>query len=284
MAKTLIGIVTFGNLEFTKLTVQSIKDTTTSDYDMFIVVGKPGDTETIDWLNSETDITYKIHDQNMGFPYSINDIYDYAWKYNNYDYLVIAGNDVIAYPGCVDSIIGLADTSDYECISSFQLDVKDLISRFPQVEDKFSGDNKIFTDFSSKPWDEFKDYNSETNIADMQLYDIQNLCLYKKSVFDKVGYTDVAFFPAYYVDNDYARRISLSDIKCCTLLNSRFFHFWSRTIHQGSGGSNDRYFRNNRSHYRLKWQGDFGFEKTIPNLKIDSRLLEEQIINHWRNA
>lgn len=283
MSKTLVGIVTFGNLDFTKLTVQSIRDTSSTKLDFYLIVGKPGDTETIAWLESQEDIRFKVHSQNMGFPYSLNDIYDYAWKDNNYDNLIIAGNDVIAYPYCVDSLIKLADESEYECISSLQFDVKDLTSNYPETREFFEGDKMLFRRFTSKPWESFKGYTYELSIADMQLYDIQNMCLYKKSVFDKIGYTDVGFFPAYFVDNDYARRMVISGLKCCTLMNSRFFHFWSRTIHQGSGGSNDKYFRNNKSYYRTKWGGDFGKETSTPNIKITDRGLEEQIINHWRS-
>ena len=35
--RTLIGIATFGGIEFTRLAVNSIRDTVTNDYDIFIV-------------------------------------------------------------------------------------------------------------------------------------------------------------------------------------------------------------------------------------------------------
>lgn len=282
MSKTLIGIVTFGNLDFTKLTVESIRKTSEHKLDFYLIVGKPGDVDTINWIESQGDIAYKVHDRNMGFPYSLNDIYDYAWKDNDYDNLIISGNDVIAYPHCVDSLINMADTTDYECISALQFDVKDLTTHYPDTNKYFDGSNKIFRDFTATPWEAFTGYSADLSIADMQLYDIQNMCLYKSSVFEKVGYTDVGFFPAYFVDNDYARRMVISGLKCCTLMNARFFHFWSRTIHQGSGGSNHEYFKNNERHYRRKWGGNFGHETLNPPIKISDRLMEEQIIDHWR--
>ena len=102
------------------------------------------------------------------------------------------------------------------------------------------------------------------------------------------------------MDNDLARRIVNSKIHCCTLTNARFFHFWSRTIHQGSGGSTGRAFENNRRYYKMKWNGDFGSERfkipfnnydfqLAPNivlngsLKIDNRENEEDIIKYWRS-
>lgn len=283
MPRTLIGIVSFGNLAFTQLCVQSIRETVYELYDIFIVVGKPGDIKTVEWLNTEPLIKYKVHDKNMGFPYSLNDIYDYAWKENNYDNLIIAGNDTVAYPYCVDSLIRLANSSDYEVISATQYDVKQLTIEYPDVSKHFVGEKKIIKDFSQRPWDAFKNYSETLEIAEMKLFDIQNFCLYKKSIFDKIGYTDVGFYPAYFVDNDYARRIVISGVKCCSLVNARFFHFWSRTLHQETGGSNDKYFKNNNAYYRTKWGGDFGRETIAAPVYIGDRLLEEQIINSWRN-
>ena len=66
----------------------------------------------------------------------------------------------------------------------------------------------------------------------------------KRDIFDRIGYTDVNFYPAYFVDNDYAKRIQLAEIKCCTLQNARFFHFWSRVFKQGSGvGANSCFWK-----------------------------------------
>jgi len=281
MSNNLFAMCTFGNLDFTKLALESISQTSENQLDFFVVVGKPDDKSTMSWLESYS-IPYKYHNKNMGFPYSLNDIYDYAWKDNDYDNLIIAGNDIVAYPNCIDSLINLAENSEYEVISALQYDVKSLVAEYPDTRKYFGGSNYLFTNFSSKPWEVFTDYNKDLSIADMKLFDIQNLCLYKKSVFDKIGYTDVNFFPAYFVDNDYARRIVISGMKSCTLTSARFFHFWSRTIHQEKGGSSDKHFKNNQSYYRLKWGGDFGKETLTPSIKIDSRLLEEQVIDHWR--
>jgi len=283
MDKTLVGIVSFGNTPFTKLTVDSIRKTTESPIDFFIVVGKPGDSETLNWLATEPDIKFKVHTQNWGFPCSINDVYDYAWLENNYDNLIIAGNDIVAYPYAIDSLIKLADESTYQVISASQVDVRAFASQFPDARKFFKSDKYIFSDFGSSPWELFKDYSNILDINHMQLLDIQNLCLYKRGVFDGVGYTDVAFYPAYFIDNDYANRIVRANIKSCSLTNAKFFHFWSRTINQGSGGSTNAAFDNNKSYYVSKWGGEVGKETANPPIKIDSREEELSTINYWRN-
>lgn len=280
MAKTLIGLVTFGNLEFTKLAIKSVKETSSYDVDFFVVVGKPKDMETVDWLVKEK-IDFVLHTRNWGFPFSVNDLYEYAWVKNDYDNLILMGNDIICYPTAIDSLIGLADKSEYLVISGLQYDVRDLVREFPDTQKYFSTGTYRITDFSAEPWYEFQGWEEEENIADMQLYDIQNLCLYKKEAFEIIGYTDVNFYPAYYIDNDYARRIVNSKMKCCSLTNARFFHFWSRTLHQGEGGSNPTFFERNRRYYIHKWGGDFGQETKEASIKIGSRKDELKQLKRW---
>jgi len=283
MVNTLIGIVTYGNLDFTRLAIESIKETTKDhSLDFIVVVGKPGDTKTIKYL-ADNNIFHIIHNSNFGFPKSINDIYDYAWKAHKYDYLIIAGNDIVVYPYAIDSLINLAEISDYDLICATEYNVKDLIKDFPRIEKYFVGPKLIFTDFSSKCWELFTDYSPEIKLGGPISADIQNLALYKKSVFDTIGYTDVAFFPCYFIDNDYAKRIQLSGLKYYSLLNARFFHFWSRTFKQESGGSTDHYFDNNKSYYIWKWGGEPDNETKTPDVNINSREKEQAIINYWRS-
>ena len=296
-------MVTFGNVEFSKLTVKSIKETTENNIEFFVVVGKPDDHATKEWVDT-FDIPNIVHERNHGFPASLNDIYDYAWKIRNFDNLIIVGNDIVAYPYAIDSLINKADNSDWEWISSSQFDVRALVNMYPKAKDMFSKEGKFrFTRFGDlEPWNLHDDWKRTDEALEPDVIkDVHNLCLYKQSVMDKIGYIDVNFYPAYYSDNDYARRGVNAGLKTCALGNSQYFHFWSRTIHQGSGGSTGRYFDNNRRFYISKWNGDFAKEQwTVPfngqtypltknvilqgSLKIDDRSQEELITRFWRGG
>jgi GT2 family glycosyltransferase len=279
--KTVLAFVTFGGTEFTKLLVESVKKTT-DKVDMFAIVGKVDDNATVEYLESEG-IPFIKHSANFGFPVGINDIYDYAWKTNAYEYLILAGNDVVCYNYCINSLIKQAEITDYEVISAKQYDVRNLITDFPETKREFAGDDFVIRDFSERPWDRFTDYSEEEKVEDMQLFDIQNLCLYKKSVFDKIGYTDANYFPAYFVDNDYALRMARAGIKYCSLSNARFFHFWSRVLKQGTGGSTPHFFENNRAYYMWKWGGPLNHELKNPDLGIFDRDYEYKVVEFWKN-
>jgi GT2 family glycosyltransferase len=297
MSETLIGVVTFGGLAFTQLTIKSIRETVTKPYKIFVVVGKPDDTFTTKWLEEEK-IPYIKHDINLGFPASVNDIYDFAWKLNSFDNFVAIGNDVIAYPYAIDSLIEVADTTDFEWVCSSQFDVRNLCKDFPETRKFFLGDNYKFHNFTERPWEAFTKWSSEIKTSEAGLSDVHNLALFKKSVFERIGYIDVNFYPAYYEDNDYVRRAVHAGIKSCSLNNSWYFHFWSRTVKQGAGGSTHAFFKMNKKFYIKKWGGDFGEEtfqipfngnvhvldgniELHPTINIQDRNNERDIVKYW---
>ena len=294
---TVIGVCTFGGLAFTQLTIRSIRETVTKPYQLYVIVGKPGDNITIKWLK-EQEIPHKIHDINLGFPAAVNDIYDFTWKENNFDNFVAIGNDVIAYPHAIDSLIEVADTTDYEWICSSQFDVRVLIKSFPDTKKFFLGNDLNFHHFKERPWEVFKKWSSEIKIGKSGLSDVHNLALFKKSVFEKIGYIDVNFYPAYYSDNDYVRRAVHAKTKSCNLGNSWYFHFWSRTVKQGAGGSTHKFFGQNKKFYIRKWGNDFGKElwdipfngniytltkgiQLQPTINIQNREDEREIVKYW---
>lgn len=314
--KTLIGIVTFGNLPFTQLTIDSIRERTTRPVDLFIVVGKPGDEETIRFLEARG-IPFVFHGENQGFPASLNDIYDYAWgRPEPYDNLVIAGNDVVPYPGAIDALIEVAEGSDWEWVCSSQFDVKSLCEHYPNARQYFEGDTYVFNRWGKsltqvdywpavRPWDWHADKVPPARPEGIQpdcIKDVRNLCLFKRSVFDKIGYADANFWPGgYFEDNDYCTRARKAGIRACGVAHSAYFHFWSRTIHQGSGSTTSRHFQNNARYYGMKWGGSFDHEAydrpfeghgwnlgpediVLPgSLKISNRKDERRIIEYWRN-
>lgn len=278
MSKTIIGISTFGNLSFTRLAVRSIRETVNRDVSVLIVVGKPDDQETLEFAKEHADQVIH-HDRNWGFPASCNDVFDAAWKHADFDYAVLMGNDVVAYPGCIDGLIDMADSGQWEQVCGSMYDVQSLIRDHPEAAQFFEGPNYVFKDFEARPWDLHKPnltYGEEPGA----LKDVQNMTLFTKGAFTRLGYFDVAFWPnGYYSDNCYARRGVNAGIKGVGAPHCEFFHAWSRTIHQGPSRAHGVYFERNRHYYISKWGGDFGHETIVAPVHIGSREHEEEIVN-----
>ncbi|GEM_PF-2626296 len=307
---TLIGIVTFGNLDFTKLAVRAIRETVSEPVDICIVVGKPDDHATMDWAITMPSLTWIVHEKNRGFPASINDIYDIAWQDWSYDNLILVGNDVVAYPGAIDAMLACARETHYEWICASQYDAASLVRDYPWVGRYFEGERMTYTDFAARPWDlhlprieELNQLDAASAIEHGSIKDVRNLCLFKRSVFEKIGYADVNFWPGgYFEDNDYCTRARIAGIRACGLRTASYFHFWSRTIHQGpKGAEHHRQFRANEQFYKTKWGGSFEKEQwslpfggqphrlcdgvQLPATNgIFSREDEPRIIEYWAKA
>jgi GT2 family glycosyltransferase len=321
--KTLIGMVTFGNLPFTQLAINEIRRTTKSDYRLFVVIGKPDDNATREWL-LEQDIDFTLHEQNLGFPASLNDIYDMAFnpgattdiqgkqdKYGgDYDNVIYVGNDVIVYPGAIDAMIAEAARGEYDWICASEYNVQSLCRDYAAARPCFREPNFQFKDFAARPWDLHLhqvpgfDPGGATRLVEPAWVqhncrkDVRNLALFTRRSFEVLGYADVNFWPGgYFEDNDYGRRGDLADVKACGLAHACYFHFWSRTIHQGAGTASAQFGRNSHF-YQTKWGGPVGGEKfSLPfagnphyappgmplslGLKICDRGAELELVRHW---
>ena len=304
---TVVAVPTFGNFLFTKLTIEHIIKTTKKvDYTLFVVVGDKNDKNTIKYCKRNS-IDYVVHDINKGLPGSINDIYDYAFKDNSFDSVTIVGNDVLAFWNSIDQLIDEANSTDYDWISGVAVPINVLIKAVPECKKYFHGGekDKNFNGTSLPEWlDKFKFTEKENRILDLKRHSIvgdsHNMCVFTKKVFDVVGYVDVNCYPAYFEDNDYSRRAQLLGIKMCRVANARYFHFWSRTIHQGPDGASDnKFFDNTKDFYKEKWGDLPGKEvykvpfngraysynnvKAKGHLNIASRKREIMIINYWKS-
>jgi len=289
-----IGVPTYGNIKFTRLTIEHIIRTAGSlDYDLAIVIGKEDDRETLEYCN-RNGIQAILHTYNKGLPASINDLYDYTFKLKKRDALIVVGNDVLPYWNSLERLVEVASTTEYGWVSGDCILAETLMEEVPACKSYFGGGERGVNFLANDLYEWLDDYKPDSNsaIVDTTHYkiigDTHNMCLFTKDIFESVGYIDVNFFPAYFEDNDYARRAILLGNKICNVKNAKYFHFWSRTVHQGNmKGTNDKFFPLNKEYYFDKWGGEPGdelydtpFNDTIP-LKISDRVNEKNIIKEW---
>lgn len=298
--KSLISIVSYGNIEFLELALRGIQETlTTPNTDILVVIAKPGDSQMRKFLD-ERSIPYIQNEINKGFPGSINDAYDFAFVDGDYDAIFSMGNDVVPMPGCLDTMLSQAQSTDWDIYCASEFDSRFLVAQYPEARQFFHGDDLVFSDFQSRPWEFHGDYRENTIQPDT-LKDVRNLTLYKRRAFEVVGFDDPNFFPnGYFADLDYARRCHLLGLKACGLPAAAFFHFWSRTIKQGENRPNGKFFNRNGDYYEAKW-GTRTWEEekfSLPfdgkpyqlpgstivlpsSLDIPDRGKEPQIIDYW---
>jgi GT2 family glycosyltransferase len=90
-----------------------------------------------------------------------------------------------------------------------------------------------------------------------------SLFLLTRTGYDKIGVFDETFFPAYFEDNDYSRRITLAGYKHVIVDKATYGHVGSSTLHRYSDAEREKHhqqFRANRDYYLYKWGGEPGKE------------------------
>lgn len=254
--RLVIGTAVHNNLVYTQSFLNSI--ITSHPYEVFIVNNGSYD-GTEEWLK-ENGYNFANYKENMGFSYAYNNAMDYALTTED-SLLIFAGNDTVFHRKAIDYMVEAITTTDYEMFCGFEIL------------------NKIVLEENREAIKDFK-YPFSFDVAEGQTdnltYNIGGMnhsCMIRqKSVFDRVGYYDVNFYPAYFEDNDYARRCDLFNIKYGTVTSALFYHFWSRTIKEGGlANLNSSRFDKNKQYYISKWGGVVGreiFEIPFSNIKF----------------
>lgn len=100
--------------------------------------------------------------------------------------------------------------------------------------------------------------------------------------FQQVGPFDENFYPAYFEDNDYHRRIILSGLNSRMITNAPYYHYGS-TTQRTNDGVQPKDFELNRQYYKEKWGGVPGAETfatpyNIPGAPVSHIINKKMVI------
>ena len=278
--KILIGVPTYGNIRYTLWTLYGVRRAIehTRSYDSSIrmkvnvIVGKPVETQEdkVDLIKrfegtsgDSAPLSVSFHEDNMGLPWSLNEIF-YEVREHNYDYALIIGNDVIIAPWFIT--FGVDIIKSYK-ESGRNIDWLSGIERRIPISDPYS----VIDDAHIRRAIPLIETPPEmpgvrANLNEYAIVgDSFNATFFSKRLIQTIGYVDCNFWPAYFSDNDYARRAQLAELTM-RQFNGMYLHMWSRTIYneEYKGVSlkeiNDFIFPRNKLYYERKWGGEPGKE------------------------
>ncbi|MBU3101630.1 MULTISPECIES: glycosyltransferase [Clostridium] len=250
--KTSIIILTYNNLVYNLICVDSIRKYTKENTYEIIVVDNNSTDGTREWLKEQKDIKAILNDENVGFPKGCNIGIAAAEKEND---ILLLNNDTVVTPRwldnlktCIysdDKIGGVAsitnNCSNYQSVSVPYIDVKDMI---PFAEaNNISNPNK---------WEE-------------KVRLVAFCMLIKRDVFNEIGVMDERFSPGNFEDDDLSMRIIEAGYKMM-LCNDSFIH------HFGSSSFKKDYskFSNILSINRKKLEDKWGFNSNVSStVKFD---------------
>ncbi len=215
---TSIVILTFNQLEYTKITLDSIRKHTKSPYEIIVVDNASSD-GTVEYLKSQKDIRTIINEQNVGFPAGCNQGIEIAKG----DYIVLLNNDVIVTDDWLEGMIECSNADPKiaivgpmtNWISGFQLE-RDIpykkASQVPSFAAKYRRKNR-------KKW--------------IEVPRIAGFCmLIKREAVETIGGLDTVFGIGNCEDDDYCLRAKLAGFKVALAGDVFIHHFGSKSFSQ----------------------------------------------------
>ncbi|MFZ5969494.1 MAG: glycosyltransferase [Bacillota bacterium] len=243
--KTSIVILTFNQLHYTKLCIDSIRKYTDKGTYEIIVVDNHSTDGTVEWLEKQDDIQTIFNDENLGFPKGCNQGMQMAQGGN----ILLLNNDVIVTPHWLSNLT--------MCLYS-----SNTIGAVGAVTNNCSNFQTI--PITYKTIEEMIPFAEKNNISNKDQWEerprLIGFCmLMKKEVVEKIGLLDERFSPGNFEDDDYCFRMRKAGYKLMLCKDAFIHHFGSASFSKSS-----QEFNNILALNRKKFIDKWGFDAWSP--------------------
>lgn len=235
---TSIVILTYNNLHYTKLCIESIRSHTAPGSYELIVVDNHSTDGTAEWLNEQSDVRTVINEDNLGFPKGCNQGIALARG----DSVLLLNNDTVVTPNWLDNL----------CTCLFS---SEKIGAVGAVTNSCSNFQTIPYQYNTL--DEMWEIAGKHNQSDPGKWEdrlrLVGFCLLiKRTVIDKIGLLDERFTPGNYEDDDYCMRIRTAGYRLVLCKDTFIHHYGSVSFNQQSAGFYNL-LRKNAKIFEQKW-------------------------------
>ncbi|MEW9123297.1 MAG: glycosyltransferase [Thermotaleaceae bacterium] len=243
--KTSIILLTFNQLHFTKLCVDSIRKYTDEGTYEIIVIDNHSTDGTAAWLKEQEDIQALFNDENLGFPKGCNQ----GIKLATGDNILLLNNDVIVTPHWLSNLTRcLCSAEDIGAVGA----VTNSCSNYQTIP------------ISYKNMEEMIPFAQKHNLSNRSLWEertrLIGFCLLiKKEVVEKIGLLDERFSPGNFEDDDYCHRIRRAGYRLILCKDTFIHHFGSVSF-----GKDREKFGDILSINRKKFMDKWGFDPWSP--------------------
>ncbi|MGO9481221.1 MAG: glycosyltransferase [Candidatus Kryptoniota bacterium] len=236
---TSIVILTYNQLEYTKLTIDSIRKYTKVPYEIIVVDNASSD-GTVRYLKAQKDIRTIFNRENVGFPAGCNQGMELAKG----DYIVLVNNDVIVPNDWLEGLIECAESNASigvvgpmsNKISGFQMERNVKYKKINQMHEFAASYRRKYR----KVW--------------IEAQRVAGFCmLIKRTVLDKIGGLDVAFGMGNCEDDDFCVRSSLAGFKIVIAGDVFIHHFGSRSFGKDGLEKYKEFIKVNEDIFKEKW-------------------------------
>ncbi len=237
--KTSIIILTYNNINYNRICIESIrKYTTTGTYEIIIVDNNSTD-GTREWLKEQNDIKLILNDENVGFPRGCNLGIEAAEKDND---ILLLNNDTKVSPRWLDNL--------KICLYS-----NESIGAVGPITNNCSNYQGINVPYSTI--DHMIEFASNNNISTPKRWEqkprlIAFCMLIKRTVIDNIGNLDERFTPGNFEDDDLCMRIIDAGYKLMVCNDSFIHHFGSTSFKKDFTSFNNALIINAQK-FEVKW-------------------------------
>ncbi|WP_273226425.1 glycosyltransferase [Geosporobacter ferrireducens] len=243
--KTSIVLLTFNQLSYTKLCIDSIRKYTDEGTYEIIVVDNHSTDGTVEWLKEQKDIRAVFNNENLGFPKGCNQ----GIKIAQGDSILLLNNDVIVTPNWLSNLSTcLYSAEDIGAVGA----VTNSCSNYQTIPIPY------------KTIAEIVPFAQKNNISNSALWEERSrligFCLLiKREVVEKIGLLDEQFSPGNFEDDDYCYRIRKAGYRLMLCKDAFIHHFGSASF-----SKNRQEFGDILSVNRKKFIDKWGFDPWSP--------------------
>jgi GT2 family glycosyltransferase len=236
-AGTSIIIPTFNKVRYLKRCIDSIRKYTAEPYEI-IVVDNGSTDGTAQYIRNETEIRYKRFDSNRGFAAAVN----YGMMMAKGSSILLLNNDTVVTPRWLTNML--------ICLYS-----EPSVGAVGPVTNNISGRQRIYPRYRTLL--QMQSFAERFNCSNPVLWEPVNrltgFCLlFRRDVFERVGYFDEGYRIGNYEDDDFGLRIRICGLKLIIARDSFIHHYRSVSI-RSIGRSFRRIHKQNALYYRKKW-------------------------------
>jgi GT2 family glycosyltransferase/spore maturation protein CgeB/tetratricopeptide (TPR) repeat protein/protein-L-isoaspartate O-methyltransferase len=245
---TSIIIVTYNQLPYTKLCLESIRQYTDESYEL-IVVDNGSTDGTQDYLRSLSWLRLISNAENRGFPAAVNQGFAVAAG----NQVLLLNNDTIVTTGWLTRLL-------HALHSDPRIGLAGPCSNYVSGEQQVGVSYDDLSGLDGFAWDW-----SQVNRNVIQETDrLVGFCLLiRKELIDAIGRLDERFGVGCFEDDDYSRRALKAGFRAVIVRDSFVHHFGGRTF-VGSGVDFGGIMEKNREIFRRKWEHEEQSGKPIP--------------------
>ncbi|WP_432665335.1 bifunctional glycosyltransferase family 2 protein/class I SAM-dependent methyltransferase [Wukongibacter baidiensis] len=236
---TSIVILTYNQLEYTKLCLKSIREYTDEATYEIIVVDNHSTDGTVQWLQEQEDIKVILNDENLGFPKGCNQ----GIKIANGDSILLLNNDTIVTRNWLINL--------RKCLFSHEKigavgPVTNVCGHYQRIQIPYRTIDEMHI-FAEQ-------YNIISNPVkwDESIMLVGFCLLIKREAVERIGLLDERFTPGNYEDNDYCFRMKKSGYSLKICKDTFIHHFGNVSFNEAPSMFADVLIVN-REKFRDKW-------------------------------